>query len=1775
MKQTWKRILATLLVAVMVFGVAPAGLMKASAYHTVFGITDSKTINTALALIDKQNLGSATKDVKNYIKHFIYNSSFCAVNGGKFPYPNRDVKKYGYYYSIKDNKYSVSISGGMGCNAYSRFVQKVIYGSDVGSNYYLKKSGAKVSASGLKTAIQAEAQAGEHIQMTTNNAPGGGNHSVTFVSCDNNGFYYLNYAQQYIKMCYSTWEKFAATCNSKNDKVYLHDISKKSNVIVTLTAAEPREVTMSSAKIWADLSCTISVEKESYVISTRESDISGRDYTQDANRKWIDDNSFTYGDYIKFQDWGSGLKSIKASSWTVNSLNGKPLTPGTTYYYKMLVKDGSGKWYSSQTRSFKTLANKPGKTTLKIGAGFADIGINDVAAVNWAAAKDAASYELKLYNSANNLVFSSGNVTGTTYAFPGKCFAQAGTYYATLTAKNAAGTVEAEGRPTITVHPNVNVTFYDTVAEQAIQTISVVYGHNAPAPQNPAQTGYTFKGWSGNYTAVKANTTVNTVYEANTYNVNFVDGMTGQILKTQKVKYKFSATPPESAQLPVHNGYEFVGWDRDYREILGDTTISTSYKWYNENYQLVTTLKSVTNNKDKNGYDFELEIKNGTDQTVQGRAVLALKTQDGYLFTNTESYAFSLSGGETKTIKGFVPSDKHAVFGEVYTINNYENAGPLARPATLAVNNDNAWTAWIETENESEIPAGAEKAAVEGKTVTYYKYKTRIQSYETSMPGYRQVGEPTLVKTGSGTVQYVKKWNAGFDKTSSFYSKYANKTPVKASESATAKTVINSDKVTSYIYWHWCRGTYTSGPINRKICDEKTSEYKNFHAFETTTSYTDETFKSSHSDVCKDTYWWWGASRRIEVYTQTYTTYKKLYTYELITGDDEGWTTETPAQRGITNPDLYESKIITTNPHWKYRTNQLDYPAVPANAETGLQNLGAVDASLYGGREATIFIYKYTQASDFTTEYVFPATIDEDGEITVEQSVKLREALNADVGDYAIVASVEGYTAAVPVGVIEAPKKLHTVKFFDYDRETVLQQITVEEGGSVTAPDPAGLHLPEGEEFNYWSLSTIGVYSDLAVYPETRKKNCVVVFIDWNSQTYEMREMEYGDEIVLPSLESEVYTESYWITDDVEKDESGALIATDNMVITSNYRDREIKTVFLSPEAAEAINQTLPENQQEGISVAVTPVLQEMPLLQNGANEEMLQREVADQIQSYVETIAAEEAEVTVTDEAAQALEDALADGLTIEVQSGEMPISIPELEEDDADPKYLFYGWKSISTGRFLTEAVTEMDDVYLPVYSFAKTCEIPEVSVETGEYAADQTISFTCETENAQIWYTVDYNGQGIDPRTSDDAIAYFDENGNPQPFTLTKSAVVTYYAGALGMNDSELTTKLYAINKTGTKYHIVNIYSTAGSMDEMNVFEMLIKHNELLDIPDDLINATGFTFDGLYYDDAYEDEFYPDEDRIGESLDLYAKHTAHTYSVVFLDYDGRVLSEQTVSYGEEAEAPATTRDGYVFTGWSDDGYLCATENGEYTAQYCAESEYITLKFKRFSSVGKVNGSYDLGKRLVISPAELGDSQISWYTSNSEVATVDYNGVVSFVGIGTVTVTAVAEVNGERVEASFEVEGDDTMLVTLSSNATYHLDSAQFIREVPAQTTVATAREQFTNGEYLTFIKENADGTTEVLPEDTVIGTGVQVVLYEEDSETKLDSKQIIVTGDFDGDGKITAQDASHVSRYLVEKETAELWQLVAADCNGDGKVNVRDASMIARYTVGKEIW
>ena len=211
------------------------------------------------------------------------------------------------------------------------------------------------------------------------------------------------------------------------------------------------------------------------------------------------------------------------------------------------------------------------------------------------------------------------------------------------------------------------------------------------------------------------------------------------------------------------------------------------------------------------------------------------------------------------------------------------------------------------------LPTGMAASLFRTKTqYRYADYQTKT-SYESSMSGYT-LKSSQWVQSGTGTVNYVNSWPSGFSTSSSLYTKYNNRnSKMTASETATTKTSINSDKVVGYLYYHWCySGSYYS-------TSSKSGSYTTFHAYYDTTnpsSFTcdtsDMSYKTAHS-TCSNSDWWFVT----DVYAQSYTSYKKQFTYERWS-DFSGWS-DTPVTasttRKVETRTVYQLKEATMGSH--------------------------------------------------------------------------------------------------------------------------------------------------------------------------------------------------------------------------------------------------------------------------------------------------------------------------------------------------------------------------------------------------------------------------------------------------------------------------------------------------------------------------------------------------------------------------------------------------------------------------------------------------------------------------------------------------------------------------------------------------------------------------------------------------------------------------------------------------------------------------------------------
>ena len=107
-------------------------------------------------------------------------------------------------------------------------------------------------------------------------------------------------------------------------------------------------------------------------------------------------------------------------------------------------------------------------------------------------------------------------------------------------------------------------------------------------------------------------------------------------------------------------------------------------------------------------------------------------------------------------------------------------------------------------------------------------------------------------------------------------------------------------------------------------------------------------------------------------------------------------------------------------------------------------------------------------------------------------------------------------------------------------------------------------------------------------------------------------------------------------------------------------------------------------------------------------------------------------------------------------------------------------------------------------------------------------------------------------------------------------------------------------------------------------------------------------------------------------------------------------------------------------------------------------------------------------------------------------------------------------------------------------------------YLRAIPAGTTAREILDTLSPKEYIA-VHRGGDKVT------GTVGTGMTVDLTV-DGET-VQSIQIVVTGDVNGDGAVTLTDMVQIRAHLLERSTLKGAAYQAADLNGDGQLTLTD--------------
>ena len=348
------RLLGLVLAAVLVLGLVP-GAQAYSVTHSTITSTSDDRLDSIRSLMDQQSFPSASAKTKaiNAANYLISDSTYAAIGGSKFPYPNSG----GYVSTVKDGTYSVTVNAA-GCFAYSKFASYVAYKA-FGSRLYPQTSSGKdiKSASSLSTAIVKDfflkyAQAGEHIRLDSV-------HSMTFLAGDSSGFYYMEYPNDdspKIRLCYATYENFTAAVKKQGAALWIYNANTQVNGTSAPPSVQFSEPTDSAYTSKASVGST------NAVVVTKVTKPSGVKVTKMGVSLYSSQSSTS-----PLKTFTENVSNVSNSTTTYHSWYdiqkevGLTLTPGTTYYYQFFgVFDGTE--VQGSRRSFRTTGSAPTPT---------------------------------------------------------------------------------------------------------------------------------------------------------------------------------------------------------------------------------------------------------------------------------------------------------------------------------------------------------------------------------------------------------------------------------------------------------------------------------------------------------------------------------------------------------------------------------------------------------------------------------------------------------------------------------------------------------------------------------------------------------------------------------------------------------------------------------------------------------------------------------------------------------------------------------------------------------------------------------------------------------------------------------------------------------------------------------------------------------------------------------------------------------------------------------------------------------------------------------------------------------------------------------------------------------------------------------------------------------------------------------------------------------------------------------------------------------------------
>ncbi|MBR0303670.1 MAG: chitobiase/beta-hexosaminidase C-terminal domain-containing protein, partial [Clostridia bacterium] len=529
-------------------------------------------------------------------------------------------------------------------------------------------------------------------------------------------------------------------------------------------------------------------------------------------------------------------------------------------------------------------------------------------------------------------------------------------------------------------------------------------------------------------------------------------------------------------------------------------------------------------------YYVYFDLTNYPDDITRGRAVVSLKTAEGKLVDTTESAAFSIPKGGTKTgMEVFIPCFTAATRVELIIVNSYSSGVPISQVVTSSIDSGLAWSAWSEDE-----PTEGTYSQIESRQE--YRYQDKETSTATTSEKDGWTLYDTTSTTSSGT-------------TTSPVSAFSNESQTRT---VTTRTETNYKNQTYYKYSHY----YTASNSNGKPATSPV-KYSGWTLHETgwrTSAFTANGTSSAGGTKYSGTACskcgmkiWYNQTTKTESVANGTTTYydytDTFYTYHFYKwGAFSDWMDQYIASTADRN---VEQRTV-----YRYKSEFAD-SGIEDNSGVTRTVEGTLGTS-FAGKQLTLYVYKVDEASDFTNEYIGQTVTDENGAYSF--TFKLREEPSVKTGDMTVAIGIEGSNNMMVIDTIEAPKPTYEVNFY-IDGQKIGETQQVEKGRAAVLPEN-----PEKEGYTFvgWDADTTNIQANADFTALFVKNKYTVVFVDFVAETVNVKEFYHGDVLTDPEITPvEGYIFAGWNEIDGED-----AVVTENMVLTAKYEKQLYNVTF-------------------------------------------------------------------------------------------------------------------------------------------------------------------------------------------------------------------------------------------------------------------------------------------------------------------------------------------------------------------------------------------------------------------------------------------------------------------------------------------------------------------------------------------------------------------------------------------------------------------------------------